>query len=717
MVGVLVMAIIGGVISASVFIVIPWAQDAAARASLDAVKIAQSVSHVKDGKFSDWAGLLDQKLVTGTPTNVDSIVNADGTCYVNAALSGSGTAFYQTSRSNTILDDVAGPPDTSWCVNSTQALAEPVINTFTNPSFESVTSGSTVTRKNFALDPRATANTNVVPGATLWTPRWFGKNAAGVSTAVTGAVDGPATGLDTYLRKTWTVAGESGDTAWALSSVSPSSTPNTGSMPVLGGAPYTVSAYLRSTAAGKKVAVRVNWRDVDGVYISTPNSSYTTLTPNWQRVSATQIAPANAALAEILLFTPSGMSGWEAGDTLDGTGALIEQTDQLRAYFDGSTADALGVDNGWSGAANNSVSTVKTSTVTVRSNLIPNPSAEVNLSAWTAKGAPHTVTRSTEQAYAGQASVKVVATSTSVNGVGITFTGLTIGATYTGSGYVWVRPGQAARVVATFTSVGYGTSSSSTGVWQRVTESFTATATTHQWGFDFRDAPAVNDYFYIDAAAVEATTAVNPYFDGSTSNASDFTYSWSGAAHASASIQSGVKVDGLSGNHSGRVAWQSSAWSVDGSKSLAVAGGQPSADSFGQFEYASIPGALANRTFTVTATLRTEEALPTNADHRAWSYYLVYHLTDGSYITKIFRPTSTTAGTHKIQETFTFPSDATTLAFARLYNGSPNSVPVYWDSAMLIEGTYTDSYFDGDSVNGTWNGVPHKSMSTGYIRW
>jgi hypothetical protein len=143
MVGVLVIAIIGGVISASVFVVIPWAQDSAARASLDAVKIAQSVSHVNDGKFSDWAGLLSQKLVTGTPMNVDSIVNADGTCYVNAALSGSGTAFYQTNRSNTILDDVAGPPDTSWCANSAHALADPVTNMVTDPSFELSVGGVT----------------------------------------------------------------------------------------------------------------------------------------------------------------------------------------------------------------------------------------------------------------------------------------------------------------------------------------------------------------------------------------------------------------------------------------------------------------------------------------------------------------------------------------------------------------------------------------------
>jgi hypothetical protein len=45
MVGVLVMAIIGGVIAASVFVVIPWAQDSSAESGLDAIKTARGIQY------------------------------------------------------------------------------------------------------------------------------------------------------------------------------------------------------------------------------------------------------------------------------------------------------------------------------------------------------------------------------------------------------------------------------------------------------------------------------------------------------------------------------------------------------------------------------------------------------------------------------------------------------------------------------------------------
>ena len=74
LVGVLVMGVLGAVIAASVFVVIPWSQDAAAKASLDGVKTAQSVSQVKDGKFvlfpkngKPWTGkLIGASTVTTT---------------------------------------------------------------------------------------------------------------------------------------------------------------------------------------------------------------------------------------------------------------------------------------------------------------------------------------------------------------------------------------------------------------------------------------------------------------------------------------------------------------------------------------------------------------------------------------------------------------------------------------------------------------------------
>ena len=135
MVGVLVIGIIGGVIAATVGAVIPWAQDAAARGNLDAVRIAQSVSRAQDGKFLDYVDLTAQpgaRLQTSPKVTVGT--NADGTCYISVATSDSGNQFFGTSKGPEIeLVAESTPAATAWCLDIStltgeQPGAEPPVN-------------------------------------------------------------------------------------------------------------------------------------------------------------------------------------------------------------------------------------------------------------------------------------------------------------------------------------------------------------------------------------------------------------------------------------------------------------------------------------------------------------------------------------------------------------------------------------------------------------
>jgi hypothetical protein len=93
MVGIIVIGLIGGVIAATVFAVIPWAQDNAAKQQLDAVNTAQSArAGLNDGKYStNLTGLLD------TPAAKVAIRSNEVNCFGAFVTSASGATFYSSS--------------------------------------------------------------------------------------------------------------------------------------------------------------------------------------------------------------------------------------------------------------------------------------------------------------------------------------------------------------------------------------------------------------------------------------------------------------------------------------------------------------------------------------------------------------------------------------------------------------------------------------------
>ena len=111
MVGVLVIGIVGGVIAATVFAVIPWSQDNAAKQALDSVKTAESVQY----SFSagNGAGVFGNDVLLNGTTNAASksllqastamkvVVSAGGQHFIGISGSATGAVFYSTDGGKT----------------------------------------------------------------------------------------------------------------------------------------------------------------------------------------------------------------------------------------------------------------------------------------------------------------------------------------------------------------------------------------------------------------------------------------------------------------------------------------------------------------------------------------------------------------------------------------------------------------------------------------
>ena len=103
MVGIIVIGLIGGVIAATVFAVIPWAQDNAAKQQLDSVASAESAyvglsTQGSAASFGNATDLNSQNLFNATNAHVMIAKEGSGNTahYAAADKSASGTYFYIT---------------------------------------------------------------------------------------------------------------------------------------------------------------------------------------------------------------------------------------------------------------------------------------------------------------------------------------------------------------------------------------------------------------------------------------------------------------------------------------------------------------------------------------------------------------------------------------------------------------------------------------------
>jgi len=148
MVGIIVIGLIGGVIAATVFAVIPWAQDNAAKQQLDAVVTAQSAkAGLNDGKYStDLGSFLD------TSSAKVGLRSNNNDCYGAFVTSASGNNFYVSSTKTQPVKIAANaawpakpadyPVNCSWPAGAEAASIPGSTNFVTNPSVESSSTGN-----------------------------------------------------------------------------------------------------------------------------------------------------------------------------------------------------------------------------------------------------------------------------------------------------------------------------------------------------------------------------------------------------------------------------------------------------------------------------------------------------------------------------------------------------------------------------------------------
>ncbi len=170
----------------------------------------------------------------------------------------------------------------------------------------------------------------------------------------------------------------------------------------------------------------------------------------------------------------------------------------------------------------------------VRTNLVLNPSAEVDLTEIVPVGADApTLTRDATKAAVGDACVRIDwnDSASNLNGLNFKCASVASGARFTLSVRVWVPTGSPAVVIVS----NFATSAASTkkDEWETLTLTLTTVSSGPlQFNVWAVTPPASGQSVYLDAALAEAGGVVGPYFDGTSPNGA-----WTGTAHASTSTE------------------------------------------------------------------------------------------------------------------------------------------------------------------------------------
>jgi len=380
-------------------------------------------------------------------------------------------------------------------------------------------SGGVEYRRNYMLDP--------VPGSYN-----FANGTGGASSAstITGATDGPLSGVTKYLRRTITTAKSSGYYGWYDYTSAPG--------PVAIGEKWTVSVYVRSSVACT-MHLDVSGR-TGGTAQGTIAAGVATAVPagEWVRLSTTLTA---TAVADGIGWWARTEDDLPVSATIDVTAVLVEKTDQVRPYFDGDLSpDPLLVPS-WTGTPGTSASVLTAQTP----------------SGWPVSGGETAVLVTDDD---GEPCVELIDP---------------VGA---GGGYIFALANAAAPGVGRWVAFGVDvkplttdqalrmrlrvrTQSGSTtvdqqdsptgagwtaGQWTRQVVSVQQTATADNidafvWpngtpipGPQFRARRAV---VAVADTQEEAEAAVASYFDGDTPDTSSLTYSWSGTPNSSPSVE------------------------------------------------------------------------------------------------------------------------------------------------------------------------------------
>lgn len=153
MVGVLIIGLLAGVASATVFAVIPWSQNQAAQADLNVVHDAEAVARIPDaacparGQYLDSDNLDTCKLLPKR-TTLTIAANANGTCFTAVSFSASGDIFWTENTSKKVHNYPAD--NASVCADVDQIALDhdngaPMVASYSNATFPNGSTGVKLT--------------------------------------------------------------------------------------------------------------------------------------------------------------------------------------------------------------------------------------------------------------------------------------------------------------------------------------------------------------------------------------------------------------------------------------------------------------------------------------------------------------------------------------------------------------------------------------------
>lgn len=629
----------------------------------DATPAARQWGYPKRGATFQLDGLAN------TPNSeFTSLIPPGHTLHLGAAGSAGGTAGLRVLE-ETGVDELLYQNDSAYG-SFEQSAGDQVLeqNLAAYGSMETAQSGTTIVRTNLHTNPRLAVGQSSFGSA----------GPTGARVAIEGVPDTSFT-----FRST-------GDNSPSGSRV------YTSLQNLVVGATYSISAIIERLGQNHYAYVSTDSNNANAQTIAAPATG-----TGFEEVQGTFVATRDLMYFHVRLTNTGTVTS-----TRSMTRILLEQTDQKRPFFDGASPNEKGFVTAWSGASNNSPSTMAASVVTVRENLFQNPLAAV-VGAFESAAAGADGSYITDFPGYGTA-YRLTRASTSAARVGmrsplpgaaqVTVTFEVNASVAITSGTAYFRP-----------SVGLATDQVDLGSVNipagRSTIRFTGVTPADMTGTNAGFAmiyggTAIGSTLDITAVKFEVGNTTAPFFSGSTPNSGDFINAWSGAANASTSVQQGVQAAGFSTSQAAAIlSWD---WKKAGSTSLRVIS---TGSAIGYAELSSSPlGATDLATLVVIARL-TAPAAPSGSG-RARSLTRLGVGETNSQAPNV-------AGEHVLQQV------SSTGSRVLLYAGnSAGQGDMWYDNLTIAQGGHPDLMpWDGSSPNvdadiiTRWTGTPFASTA------
>lgn len=643
--------------------------------------------------------------LVGQEVQVDTGIESGGLgAYLNGTFTVTSTPA--PNKFKYVTSSYANVPDTSLIPALATSASD--VNLFPNPSFEGVIGGTTVMRENLV-------KWNTISGNSSY---FASSNTVGGGTGSLAYTLNPSYPSGFALRYIVSIPPT---TAGAYVTTS---TNNASGFDATVGYTYTASVYIYSTY-DMTAYIAIPWRNAAGTNFSSSNGVSTQIKAGvLTRLFVTAVAPADTITGGVRVFHNS--SGATTGQWFEYTSHMVEQTDQLREFFDGSLPNKYGYDYNWSGPANRSTSIAIATPVAVRTNMSVNPSADVVPGTGTLGfNSAVTVTRSSAQSYSNGYSFACTHSGiTGTNRIGLRQQ-VTVqnGKTYAFSARIYIPSSNVGTPSGTG-RIQFGSEYSefvftpNENLWYRISGTLTVSITEAQPVYAAiaiypNSVWAANDVIYLDNLLIEESTTINSYFDGKTQGLGDFTYAWSGVEGGSSSYQLAPSIYGINTNEC--IAYQSVDWaSADLKRSMRIT--PTNSISNNSYVYWYIPEFEVGKTYTIKAKVRLADQL--NGTLASNSRRIRVMQNDTIQIARSGASPNFSAARDS-ELTFVVPAGTTSLR-VDFYNGaSKENGDVWWDDVLVVEGGdagFDVGYFDGDEephdyYTYAWSGVPHLSQS------